>query len=316
MIFEELSALRRRISEVTNREVPSKLNIFEDTSKFMSIDAGDVLRLSGNDYFILGYAREGRFGIDEQPKFWVMTAVDLTTGAKRIIKMVFNEMFDCLLGETRFHCVRNPGKEAEVLREMSGHSGFMHGQAVHDAAGNLVRILEVVSGPSLYSYLRDLKTPHKEYYYHELSGVMQLFIKAAEAIALLHRKELHHGDIRADHIIIDSRTGIYVWIDFDYQVSIPYDVLCLGNVLHQVVGKGRHSLEDIRLQPSDYPDFKDTLTASDMSLMRRHRVANLRKLYPYLSADLNEILMRFSAGATDLYKDVDSLIDDLRLCFR
>ena len=145
---------------------------------------------------------------------------------------------------------------------------------------------------------------------------MQLFIECIEAIAHLHKQGLHHGDIRADHIIVKSKTDTYVWIDFDYEVnSLNYDLFCLGNVLQQVVGKGRHSLDDIRLQPSDYPDFKNTLTSWDMSLMFRHRVANLRKLYPYISEALNEILMRFSVGATDPYKNVDSLLEDLRFLF-
>lgn len=315
MIFEQPSELRRRISEVTNREAPGKLNIFEDTSGFMSIDSGDILRLSGNDYFVMGYAREGRFGIDEQPKFWVRTAIDLTTGAKKVIKMVFHETFECRIRETVFRCLRSPEKEAAILREMRQHPHFMHGQAAHDTAGNIVRIIDFVSGPTLYAYLRDQEMSHEEYYRRELSGVMQLFLASIEAIAQLHKQGLHHGDIRADHIIIKSETGAYVWIDYDYEVCILYDVFCLGNVLQQVVGKGRHSLDDIRLQPSDYPDFNSTLTASDMSLMRRHRVANLRKLYPYISEGVNEILMRFSAGGTDSYKDVDSLLEDLRFMF-
>jgi hypothetical protein len=57
MIFEQPSALKRRISEVSNREVSNKLNIFEDTSEFMSIDVGDILRLSGNDYLVMSHAR-------------------------------------------------------------------------------------------------------------------------------------------------------------------------------------------------------------------------------------------------------------------
>jgi hypothetical protein len=186
---------------------------------------------------------------------------------------------------------------------------------VHDAAGNIVRIIDFISGPSLYTYLRDKKMSHDEYYHQELSKVMQLSIKCIEAIAHLHKQGLHHGDIRADHIIINNETDTYVWIDFDYEVGDLYDVFCLGNVLQQVVGKGRHSLNDIRLQPSDYPDFNSTLNSSDMSMTRRHRVANLRKLYPYISEALNEILMRFSVGATDPYKKVDSLLEDLRFLF-
>ena len=79
MIFEHSQALERRISELTKRKTPVKFNIFEDTSDFMLIDTGDVLRIAGNDYLVMSQAREGRFGIDEQPKFWVKVSIDLTT---------------------------------------------------------------------------------------------------------------------------------------------------------------------------------------------------------------------------------------------
>ena len=316
MIFENLHALRNRIAETTKREAPTKIKICEDTSEFMLINAGDILRLDSNDYLIMGQAREGRFGIDEQPKFWVKTSIDLTTGARKIIKMVFREAFNSRIGATVFHCVRSPEKESEILRKMQGHPNFMHGRSVRDAAGNLVRIIDFIPGPSLYQYLRQQKISHEVYYRRNLPKIMQLLIECIEAIAHLHNQGLHHGDIRADHIIIKKKTGHYVWIDFDYDVSNPsYDLFCLGNILQQAVGRGRHSLEDIRIRPSDYPDFKTKLTSDDMSLMYRHRVINLRKLYPYIPEALNEILMRFSVGATDPYKNIESLLEDLRFLF-
>jgi serine/threonine protein kinase len=316
MIFENQHVLRKRIAEVIKREATGKINIFEDTSAFMSINPGDVVRLAANDYFVTGHAREGRFGIDEQPKFWVKNAVDLTTGARKIIKMVFRETFNSKIGEAVFRCRRSPEKESEVLRRVYEHPNFMHGQPVRDAAGNLVRIIDFISGPSLYDYLRRQNLSHEDYYRRNLSKIMQLLIECIEAMSHLHKQGLHHGDIRADHIIVNSQTGIYVWIDFDFEVgNLNYDVFCLGNVLLQAVGKGRHSLYDIRLRPSDYPDFRTALTSNDMSLMFPHRVANLRKLYPYISENLNEILMRFSAGAMDAYKNVDGLLEDLRFIF-
>jgi serine/threonine protein kinase len=316
MILEHPQTLRKRIAEVTNREAPIEINILEDTSEFMSIATGDVVRLAGNDYLVTGHAREGRFGIDEQPKFWVKKAVDLTTGARKIIKMVFLETFNSQIGATVFHCIRSPEKESEILRKMHEHPNFMHGQSVRDAAGNLVRIIDFISGPSLYDYLRRQNLSHETYYRQNLPKIMKMLIECIEAIAHLHKQGLNHGDIRADHIIINNQTDTYVWIDFDYDVSnLNYDVFCLGNVLQQAVGKGRHSLYDLRLRPSDYPDFKNTLTSNDMSLMFRHRVANLRKLYPYISETLNDILMRFSVGALDPYKNVDSLLEDLRFIF-
>lgn len=314
MIFEQSASLRQRIREVTNREPSRNCKVFEDTSEFMSIDAGNVLRLGDSDYLVIGHAREGRFGIDDQPKFWVKTSIDLTTGSKKIIKMVFLETFDRRIGETLFQCLRSPEKEADILEKMREHQNFMHGHSVCDVSGNIVRIIDFISGPSLYAYMRMQKISHEEYYSQQLSKVMESFIESVKAISYLHQRGLHHGDIRADHIIIDNKTNAYVWIDFDYEIhSLHYDVFCLGNVLQQVIGKGRHSLDDIRLLSSNYPDFKETLESNDMSLMFPHRVANLRKLYPYISRDLNDILMRFSAGAANPYKDVDTLLADL--CF-
>jgi hypothetical protein len=153
---------------------------------------------------------------------------------------------------------------------------------------------------------------HWEYYQTEFSTVMGMFIQCVRAVALLHAKGLHHGDIRADHIILHNGTGDYRWIDFDYEVDHPeYDALCLGNVLQQVVGKGRHSVSDIREQPENYPDFTGTLTSSDMSLMFRYRVANLKKLYPHIPDAVNNLVMRFSDGSPNPYKSVDSLLLDL-----
>jgi hypothetical protein len=316
MIFDNPQALKQRIVELSQRPPKSKITVFEDTSAFMSIDTGSVLRLDGNDYLVLGHAREGRFGLDEQPKFWVKTVIDLTTGERKIVKLVFHETFNSRIGSTVFTCVRSPRKESEILLRMRGHPNFMQGKPVSDAVGNPVRIIDFIPGPSLYQYLRRLDMPHAAYYRQMLSGIMRPVIACIEAIAQLQRQGMHHGDIRADHLLLKSPLGNYVWIDFDYEADYSdYDLFCLGNVLLQVAGKGRHSLYDIDLQPSAYPGAVATLTPSDMSLMFRHRVANLRKLFPYLSGALNEVLMRFSAGCTCPYRDVNALLVDLRALF-
>jgi len=316
MIFESPQALKQRIAEVAKRTVHGNITVFEDTSAFMSIDAGSVLRLDGDDYLVLGYAREGRFGLDEQPKFWVKTVIDLTSGERKIIKLVFHETFTSRIGSTDFICVRSPHKESEVLRRMRGHPNFMQGKAVSDAVGNLVRIIDFIPGPSLYEYLRRLDMPHEDYYRQIFPKLMRPVIECINAIAQLHQQDLHHGDIRADHILLARQMSDYIWIDFDYEVGFPgYDLFCLGNVLLQVTGKGRHSLYDIGLRPLAYPGVVGSLTMSDMSLMFRHRVANLRKLFPHISAGLNDILMRFAVGSKDPYGDVDTLLADLRAIF-
>jgi serine/threonine protein kinase len=316
MIFGTLEVIKQRITEITQRPAPSKIAVFEDTTEFMSIDSGSVLRLDGNDYLVLGHAREGRFGIDEQPKFWVKTVMDLTTGERKIVKLVFHETFNSRMGSTVFTFRRSPQKESEIFRQMNGHPNFMNGRSVSDAAGNLVRVIDFIPGPSLYEYLRRLDMPHEAYYRQIFSRLMRPVIECIDAIAQLHRQGLQHGDVRADHILLKKPMSNYVWIDFDYEVDYPdYDLFCLGNILLQVAGKGRHSLYDIGLRPSAYPGVFDTLSQSDMSLMFRHRVANLRKLFPYISIALNDILMRFSIGSTAHYPDVDTLLVDLRALF-
>jgi serine/threonine protein kinase len=316
MIFEDPERLQQRIAEMSGRQLNKKPKVFEDTSAFMSIDGGDVMRLGGNDYLVLGNAREGRFGIDDQPKYWVKTAVDLFTGDRKVIKLVFDEAFTCRIGAEAFDCGRSAKKEAEVLRIMRHDPYFMQGESVYDTAGNLVRIIEFIPGPSLYERLRQIDIPHREYVRTLFPGMMRQLIDGVEAIARLHRMGLFHGDIRADHLLSDKHTDFYVWIDFDYEVANPhYDLYCLGNVLLQVAGKGRHSTHDINMKPLKYPDFKETLNSSDMSLMFPHRVANLAKLFPYLSTDLNKILMRFSLENIDRYPDVDTLLSDLHSLF-
>jgi hypothetical protein len=316
VIFENPESLQQRIRETTGWPADEKPKVIEDTTEFMSIDRGHVLRLAGNDYLVLGNAREGRFGIDDQPKFWVKTALDLTSGERKIIKLKFEETFTGRIGSEVFHCIRSGEKESAVVEAMHGHPCFMQGVSVADTVGNLVRILDFVPGQSLYEFLRRIDLPHRDYYQNLFPGIMPSVIECIEAIAQLHQKGLQHGDIRADHIIIHKQSNAYVWIDFDYVITHPhYDLFSLGNILLQAAGKGRHSIHDIRQQLQKYPDFKDTLTSDDMSLIFAHRVANLRKLFPYLSADLNEILMRFSAGRTDPYRDLGILISDLRSLF-
>jgi serine/threonine protein kinase len=290
--------------------------VFEDTSPFMSIEPGSVIRLAGNDYFVMGEAREGRFGLDEEPKFWVKRTIDLTTGARKIIKLMFHESFDSRVGSAVFRCARNREKEAEILSRMRGHPNFMQGESVFDLAGNLVLIVDFISGPSLYEHLRRLPMPHAVYYRQVLPKLMQSLVGCMAAISQIHRHGLQHGDIRADHILLKNGADVFVWIDFDYETSRPdYDLLCLGNILSQAVGKGRHSLYDIRLRPEEYPDFRASLTLDDMSQMFHHRVANLRKLFPYISEELNAILMRFSLGSANPYPDVDTLVSDLLKLF-
>ncbi|MFH2009381.1 MAG: hypothetical protein ABI333_22510 [bacterium] len=317
MIFDNPAELKERIESLSGRRVPTAPPIFEDTTSYMGIYGGSVLRLDGNDYFVLGDATEGRFGIDDQPKFWVKYAMDLATGDRKIIKLVFFEEFVTTFGFLKVRCRRSPEKESAFLEHARGHERFMQGFTVADPVGNQVRIIEFIRGKSLYETLNLLELSHEEYFHERLPGIMTEVIACIDALAEMHAKGLHHGDVRNDHLLFETGTGLLKWIDFDYSVNYTdYDIWSLGNVLTFVVGKGLHTFRRVHRNPEEYPGLTGELDEDDAIMLSKHRIANLRKLFPYIPAELNEILLRFSTGASHFYEDLESQARDLRALFR
>ncbi len=316
MIFEDTEALRLKIAEVAKRKIQKPPQIFEDTSSYMNIVGGSVVRLGGNDYYVITDARENRFGVDDQPKFWVKYALDLTTGTRKVIKLVFYEEFTADIGLIRIRCKRNPQKESDILDAVRNNPRFMQGITVTDPVGNLVRVIDVIPGCSMYQYLSDLEMTHEAYFFDRLPGIMKEVLACMDALAALQRQGLHHGDVRSDHIWIEHGTDRYAWIDFDYEVShTDYDLWSMGNLIIRVLGKDAHRATDIERRPKDYPLCRESITPEDHVLLYNDRIANLRKLYPYIPRGLNDIAMRFSAGATDFYKSLEQLSTDLHAFF-
>jgi len=315
-MFENKDDLRERIKTLTGRTPPSRPNIIEDTSSYMAIHAGCVLRLAGNDYFVMGDTKEGRFGIEDQPKFWVKRAVDLTTGENKIIKLVFYEQFSTTIAGITVRCKRNPGKESAFLELVQGNPRFMQGITVTDPAGNLIRIIDFIRGNSFFNQVASMKVAHEEYFHEVLPGMMKNVVECIEAMAEVHRNGHHHGDIRNDHILIESESKEYIWIDFDYEVNfLDHDIWSMGNVLNYAVGKGIHSFYEATRKPEKYPLRTQGLDERDALAFYHYRIGNLRKLYPYISAELNDLLMRFSNETLDPYEDLESMARDLRSLF-
>ena len=312
MIFENQAELKERIESLADRKVYGPVHVLEDTSDYMEISAGAVLRLGGNDYYIRGEAKEGRFGIAEQPKLWVKYAVDLADGSRKILKLVFHEQFTTTLGALTVRCVRDPDKESKVLAATAGDDRFMQGRTVYDPVGNNVRILDYIRGPSIFNYVARLKQDHERYFHETLPGILHRVAHCIDAMAMLHQRGEQHGDIRNDHILIDHDTGRYIWIDFDYRVNfLDYDIFGMGNVLNYVVGKGIHTLAAHSARTD-----RESAYFEDGLLFYGYRLANLRKLYPYIPPELNEMLMRFSAEATNFYEDCTEMATDLRALLR
>ena len=185
------------IAECVGRErVPKQISIFTDTSDFYRIDYDDVVVLDGKPYLIRNNEREGRFGIEEQQKYWVKRARDLTDGSTKILKLTFHERFEANVGGLSFECFRSPRKEARILELVKGDSNFMQGHSVTDSAGNIIRILDFITGRTFADVILELGDSHEDYFHRSLPGVLDEFLELVKAIQFLHSHGEKHGDIR------------------------------------------------------------------------------------------------------------------------
>ncbi len=319
--LEQLPApVRRRLrARLTERHIRRSPRIFSDTFESMEIDYGDVIFIEGRYFLVTGFGREGRFGIDEQLKYWVKKTIELESGARYIIKCVFYETFQIKLGGLRVTCYRSPQKEARVLALTRGNKFFMQGYGVEDESGNLLRVIENIRGKRLDKFIDATGGSHRQYFDRHVPDILARFIKSAEAIGFLHAHGLKHGDIRRDHILIDAESGIFRWIDFDYDFYLPerpyaMDLMGLGNILLYIIGRRNYRSRDVLADPTMGERVLVTLSRDDFSLLFQDRIFNLKKLFPYIPARLNDILLHFSYGAGVYYETVAEFCDDLKAC--
>jgi len=288
--------------------------VFTDTTEFMNITYGDVIQVGGRHYLVYGDERERRFGM-EDPKFWVKRCTELESGQYRILKLEFRETFDQHIGPLTITCHRSAAKESRILKLVEGDPRFMQGVTFKDERGNLVRVLERVQGRRLDLSVEDIHADHHSYFHEIFPGILERFIRACKAILFLHEHGESHGDIRRDHLYVDHASGEYCWIDFDYGYDTtenPFglDLFGLGNILAFITGKGVHTIQDRANADMDGP----LITESDCSLFFRHRIVNLRKLFPYVPEELNHVLMHYSATSEVYYETVPELLDELEPC--
>jgi hypothetical protein len=304
--------IREQALRFTDESLPLRPVVWDDTTNYMSIERGHVIDLQGDLFLVRSNEHEGRFGIDEQPKFWVKHAVDLRTGRLHILKLVCEEEFRIHVGPHEVRCARSAQKEARVLDLVRGDAKFMQGRVAPDARGNLVRIIDFVSGLDLLSHLQSIPMSHEEYFRSRFPGILAEVIHSLEAIQRLHDAGFCHGDIRNDHLLIERQTGCYKWIDFDLNQDCPlFDVWSSGNILHCIAGKGFVTFHGaIQAQPQ----LTARLWREDASVFFPYRVMNLRQIYPYIPAALNDVLCRFSVGSKAPYDRISQVTTDLAEC--
>lgn len=296
-----------------HHKVPGRFRIHKDTTDFFRVEYDDVVVLGGKPYLIRHNAKELRFGLDDEVKFWVKRAIDLRNGRLKIMKLVFYEHFLARIGDIEFECFRSPKKEARILDLVSRHKNFMHGYGIQDEKDNLIRILDFVKGMPLSMYVGNMMLGHEAYFYGQFQDILDHFFECVQAIRFLHQNGEKHGDIRRDHILIDRESGHYRWIDFDFNYRhreniYGYDLFGLGNILVFLVGMGDVLLPDLKRE--GHPSLS-TLSEEDLNLVLNNRVVNLKKIYPYIPESLNRVLLHFSRGANWFYENTAQLLEDL-----
>jgi hypothetical protein len=303
----------RELVALHTGEDPGRVRVVEDTTDFFRVDYGDVLLLEDRAFLIKSIEREGRFGLDEEPKYWVRRAIDLDGGGVKVVKMSFREHFTATYGGMEYECVRSPEKEAEVLDLVRGHPRYMQGEGFRDAGGNTVRVLDFIRGETLAAKIEDSAKDHEQYYHESFPAILEEFVELAGAVGFLHGHGFTHGDIRRDHLIVERETGKAVWIDFDFSCfhrenRFGYDLAGLGNVFLFLAGGGDVTVQGLKKAGSPvYP----LLEPGDLNMLFRYRVANLSKVYPYIHEQLSYVLGHFAAGAEVFYETTEALLDDL-----
>lgn len=292
--------------------------IVTDTTDFMSIDYGDVIFLDGIHYLVTKNLSERRFGL-EDPKYWVKRCKELETGIQRIIKLEFYESFEVSIGKLNSTCYRSPRKESRILAMTEGDKRFMQGKTVMDEMGNCVRILDIIYGTELDIVLDRLTMSHEEYFNTVFPDYFAQFIGAVRAIEHLHHNHEQHGDIRRDHLLIESSTRDWRWIDFDYTFGLrenPFalDLFGLGSILLLLVGQREITAQQLAVVKNS-PVGSSAITKEDMALAMPYRLANIQKKYPYIPDALNNICMHFSAKNSVFYSSVAEFVSALVTCF-
>ncbi|GAB4349381.1 MAG: hypothetical protein Kow0099_32430 [Candidatus Abyssubacteria bacterium] len=312
MMIHDEKWIRERIADTLGAPVAGEPQIITDTTEFMEIRRGHVLKLDGRLFLVTGNVYEPRFGLSDEPKYWVKKAVDLASGGRLIVKLAHYEEFFIRISRLRIRCYRDPHKESRVLDLVRGNPHFMQGESLFDERGNEVRIAEFIRGKTIFQLLLDMQMSHEEYFHTVFPGILRKLRGCFGAVQFLHDHGLCHGDIRNDHILIERETGSYRWIDFDLSQDFSdLDIWSIGNVLQFCMGMGMRTFREV-FQSEEFPErVKQALNPCDASAFFEHRIMNLQKIFPYIPDCLNDILLHFTVDTTRFYVSVSQIVADI-----
>lgn len=197
----------------------------------MNITYGDVIDLSGEYFLVLRDEKERSFGV-EDPKYWVKRCRELSTGKRKILKLVFCRRFPVSMGSMEIECFPQSAQGSAHPRSGQGDSRFMQGLFPRRLGRKQRPRPGRGQGHDLLSlHIDRLEADHRTYFFEMLPDILEKFAESCRAIDFLHRhgKE-NHGDIRRDHLWLEQGTGGYVWIDFDYTYEFQGEPLRSGHL--------------------------------------------------------------------------------------
>ena len=191
---------------------------------------------------LCGTTRGGPVRAQDEPKFWVKRSINLVTGGVKVLKWVFWERFSARIGDLVLSAYGTPEGSADP-RTGARRPDFMQGETVPDSTGNPLRILDYIRGKTLGEAILTLGADHQNSFTAIIPPCSMSSSAWWRAIRFLHESGEKHGDIRRDHLIKDSATGRYRWIDFDFNYRhgasrFAYDLFGLGNILIYITGRG------------------------------------------------------------------------------
>ncbi|MHC4943277.1 MAG: hypothetical protein ACYTG7_09695 [Planctomycetota bacterium] len=309
--MQDKDQIKERVKELTGWVRVGDTRLVSDTTEWMNIHRGDIICLKDRKFIVKGNARETRFGIKDQPKYWVFNTIDMDSGENKIVKTVFYEDFHVHIAVFKMRCYRSPKKEARVLDLVRGDSRFMQGTTLIDEKQNTVRVVDFIRGKTILEHIMEIDKPHEQYFQEDLPKILWNLKDSIEAILFLHENKTCHGDIRNDHIIVESGTGRYRWIDFDLtQDASDFDIWSIGNILGYAVGQGIRSFHGVLRKASIPAEVKESLCPDDASAFYEYRIMNLSKLFPYIPPKLSELLRHFTIRPQAFYSHISQFVNE------
>ena len=279
------------------------------------MDYDDVVILGGVPYFVRNNEREGRFGLEDEPKFWVKRSINLLTGETEGPEVGLQ---GALRGQDREPRVRMRAEPPEGGADpgTGPRQGGFH--AGDDGAG-LRR--PPASHPRLHPRQDALPDrahcsgqDHEDFFYDHFPIVLDEYVGIVEAIRFLHQSGEKHGDIRRDHLIKDETTGRYRWIDYDFnyrhgESRFAYDLFGLGNILVFITGRGDVTTNRLLAAGARHPGPADRRRCEHRVPQPRRQSEKDLSLHPRIPEPGAACI--FPRGPQVYYETTEELLEDL-----